>query len=317
MLGRPQHELSEQCESSTHPRTGSTSPKRTHAFLKSLREDSNELFNTEALLLFQGVGVYGWLVVGEGLPTVRVLPIQQCQKHCSSFNLWLNSGDMGNFHEPDQVTQSCSITVFPVSIAPLRTKEIIRAINLACVTICPGSRVHGASADAHAMLVLCPPQSMLTLGTGRWSCTRAEAKILFATALLPCVWKIKDAAQDCGATCVSNVNVLLLSVLFVGGFFWSFEPCVASPTDALKPPGLSFLTPVPSELDPCTLELKWIKGGRFRREFLSLFSHLTAEHQWTSGHRLVLVIKPAHAASANQSTFCASFHSSWRDGTFR
>lgn len=44
---------------------------------------------------FQGVGVFGWLVVGEGLPTVRVLPVQHCQKHCSSFNLWLTPGDMG------------------------------------------------------------------------------------------------------------------------------------------------------------------------------------------------------------------------------
>ncbi|XP_077429135.1 bombesin receptor-activated protein C6orf89 homolog [Vanacampus margaritifer] len=42
----------------------------------------------------QGVGVLGWLVVGEGLPTVRVVPVQRCQKHCSSFNLWLNPGDM-------------------------------------------------------------------------------------------------------------------------------------------------------------------------------------------------------------------------------
>ncbi|TWW62819.1 bombesin receptor-activated protein C6orf89 homolog [Takifugu flavidus] len=42
----------------------------------------------------KGVGVSGWLVVGEGLPAVRVLPVQQCQKHCSSFNLWLSSGDM-------------------------------------------------------------------------------------------------------------------------------------------------------------------------------------------------------------------------------
>lgn len=42
----------------------------------------------------KGVGVLGWLVVGEGLPTVRVLPVQRCQKHCSSFNLWLTPGDM-------------------------------------------------------------------------------------------------------------------------------------------------------------------------------------------------------------------------------
>ncbi|TNN40628.1 Bombesin receptor-activated protein C6orf89 [Liparis tanakae] len=42
----------------------------------------------------KGVAVFGWLVVGEGLPTVRVLPVQRCQKHCSSFNLWLTPGDM-------------------------------------------------------------------------------------------------------------------------------------------------------------------------------------------------------------------------------
>ncbi|XP_077385604.1 bombesin receptor-activated protein C6orf89 homolog isoform X3 [Festucalex cinctus] len=42
----------------------------------------------------QGVGVLGWLVVGEGLPTVRVVPVQRCHKRCSSFNLWLNAGDM-------------------------------------------------------------------------------------------------------------------------------------------------------------------------------------------------------------------------------
>lgn len=58
---------------------------------------SERALRTEVLLLFQAVGVHGWLVVGEGLPTVRVQPVQQCQKHCSSFNLWLNSGDMGNF----------------------------------------------------------------------------------------------------------------------------------------------------------------------------------------------------------------------------
>lgn len=55
-------------------------------------------FNNRAHLALQGVGVFGWLVVGEGLPTVRVLPVQHCQKHCSSFNLWLTPGDMGNAH---------------------------------------------------------------------------------------------------------------------------------------------------------------------------------------------------------------------------
>uniref|UniRef100_A0A672YG97 Zgc:162255 n=1 Tax=Sphaeramia orbicularis TaxID=375764 RepID=A0A672YG97_9TELE len=42
----------------------------------------------------KGVRVLGWLVVGEGLPTVRVLPVQRCHKHCSSFNLGLTPGDM-------------------------------------------------------------------------------------------------------------------------------------------------------------------------------------------------------------------------------
>lgn len=62
--------------------------------------------------MFQGVGVSGWLVVGEGLPAVRVLPVQQCQKHCSSFNLWLSSGDMGKGLLGDRAapyaTQQCS-----------------------------------------------------------------------------------------------------------------------------------------------------------------------------------------------------------------
>ncbi|XP_061543951.1 bombesin receptor-activated protein C6orf89 homolog [Phycodurus eques] len=42
----------------------------------------------------KGVAVLGWLVVGEGLPGVRVVPVQRCHKHCSSFKLSLNPGDM-------------------------------------------------------------------------------------------------------------------------------------------------------------------------------------------------------------------------------
>ncbi|XP_066559172.1 bombesin receptor-activated protein C6orf89 homolog [Amia ocellicauda] len=38
--------------------------------------------------------VYQWLVVGEGLPSLRVLPVPHCHKLCSSFNLWLGPGDM-------------------------------------------------------------------------------------------------------------------------------------------------------------------------------------------------------------------------------
>lgn len=38
--------------------------------------------------------VIGWLVVAEGSPAVRVRPVQRCQKHCRSFNLWLEPGDM-------------------------------------------------------------------------------------------------------------------------------------------------------------------------------------------------------------------------------
>ncbi|RVE72623.1 hypothetical protein OJAV_G00039360 [Oryzias javanicus] len=42
----------------------------------------------------KGVSELGWLVVGEGLPTVVVLPVSRCEKHCSSFTLWLTPGDM-------------------------------------------------------------------------------------------------------------------------------------------------------------------------------------------------------------------------------
>ncbi|XP_012683198.1 bombesin receptor-activated protein C6orf89 homolog isoform X1 [Clupea harengus] len=42
----------------------------------------------------RGMEVLGWLVVGEGQPTVQVLPVHRCQKQCSSFNLWLSPGDM-------------------------------------------------------------------------------------------------------------------------------------------------------------------------------------------------------------------------------
>ncbi|XP_041944355.1 bombesin receptor-activated protein C6orf89 homolog [Alosa sapidissima] len=42
----------------------------------------------------RGVEVLGWLVVGEGHPTLRVLPVHHCQKQCNSFNLWLGPGDM-------------------------------------------------------------------------------------------------------------------------------------------------------------------------------------------------------------------------------
>ncbi|KAI2642959.1 hypothetical protein H4Q32_026242 [Labeo rohita] len=40
------------------------------------------------------VQVLGWLVVAEGSPSVRVLPVQRCQNYCSSFSLWLEPGDM-------------------------------------------------------------------------------------------------------------------------------------------------------------------------------------------------------------------------------
>lgn len=38
--------------------------------------------------------VMGWLVVAEGSPAVGVRPVQRCEKHCRSFNLWLEPGDM-------------------------------------------------------------------------------------------------------------------------------------------------------------------------------------------------------------------------------
>ncbi|KAK9967070.1 hypothetical protein ABG768_001487 [Culter alburnus] len=40
------------------------------------------------------VQVLGWLVVADGSPAVRVLPVQRCQNHCRSFSLWLEPGDM-------------------------------------------------------------------------------------------------------------------------------------------------------------------------------------------------------------------------------
>ncbi|KAG7281575.1 hypothetical protein CRUP_010050 [Coryphaenoides rupestris] len=42
----------------------------------------------------RGRRVLGWLVVGEGLPSVRVLPVHQCRKHCGSFNVWLEPGNI-------------------------------------------------------------------------------------------------------------------------------------------------------------------------------------------------------------------------------
>ncbi|XP_026119839.1 bombesin receptor-activated protein C6orf89 homolog [Carassius auratus] len=40
------------------------------------------------------VQVWGWLVVAEGSPWVRVVPVQRCQTLCRSFSLWLEPGDM-------------------------------------------------------------------------------------------------------------------------------------------------------------------------------------------------------------------------------
>lgn len=42
----------------------------------------------------RGERVLGWVLVGEGSPTVRVLPLERCQNHCSAFNLWLEPGDL-------------------------------------------------------------------------------------------------------------------------------------------------------------------------------------------------------------------------------
>ncbi|CAL8379106.1 unnamed protein product [Boreogadus saida] len=42
----------------------------------------------------RGVGVLGWLVVGEGLPSLRVLPVHRCRKHCGSFHIWLQPGNI-------------------------------------------------------------------------------------------------------------------------------------------------------------------------------------------------------------------------------
>ncbi|KAF4093473.1 hypothetical protein AMELA_G00002360 [Ameiurus melas] len=42
----------------------------------------------------RGECVLGWVLVGDGSLTVRVLPHQHCRTHCSSFNLWLEPGDL-------------------------------------------------------------------------------------------------------------------------------------------------------------------------------------------------------------------------------
>ncbi|KAK6470574.1 bombesin receptor-activated protein C6orf89-like protein [Huso huso] len=38
--------------------------------------------------------VYRWLVVGSGQPSLRILPLAECRGQCSSFNVWLEPGDM-------------------------------------------------------------------------------------------------------------------------------------------------------------------------------------------------------------------------------
>ncbi|TRY86033.1 hypothetical protein DNTS_029367 [Danionella cerebrum] len=40
------------------------------------------------------VQVLGWLVVAEGCPDIRLLPVSRCQPHCKSFSLSLEPGDM-------------------------------------------------------------------------------------------------------------------------------------------------------------------------------------------------------------------------------
>ncbi|KAI5607188.1 bombesin receptor-activated protein C6orf89-like, partial [Silurus asotus] len=42
----------------------------------------------------QGECVVGWLLVGDGFPTVHVFPHQRCQTQCSSFNWCLEPGDL-------------------------------------------------------------------------------------------------------------------------------------------------------------------------------------------------------------------------------
>ncbi|KAI5093786.1 bombesin receptor-activated protein C6orf89-like, partial [Silurus meridionalis] len=42
----------------------------------------------------RGQCVVGWLLVGDGFPTVHVFPHQRCQTHCSSFNWCLEPGDL-------------------------------------------------------------------------------------------------------------------------------------------------------------------------------------------------------------------------------
>lgn len=111
-------------------------------------------------------------------------------------------------------------------------------------------------------------QCTLTPGTGRWSCSPAEARTSSATgrpfSLQPEPTRGGGGgggAQDCCVTCTSAVNVLSSC----WGVFWTFRPfCVASPTDALQPSGLIFPTPHrsdnPGPLSPITHWTQDLKG---------------------------------------------------------
>lgn len=160
--------------------------------------------------VFQGVGVFGWLVVGEGLPTVRVLPVQRCQKHCSSFNLWLTPGDMGN------------------TLTHLFLHFFIWHYN---------------SADGCS---LWPVQCTLILGTGRWSCSRAEARTSSVTDRPSNL--LRRRMQFRTVTCRAAVNVWLPLEAFSELVGLSVVPS----TDALNP-RIFVLTPRWSDTRPSVL----------------------------------------------------------------
>ncbi|MBN3324900.1 CF089 protein, partial [Atractosteus spatula] len=42
----------------------------------------------------QAQRMHRWLVVSQGMPLLRVLPVRRCQRLCSSFSVWLGPGDV-------------------------------------------------------------------------------------------------------------------------------------------------------------------------------------------------------------------------------
>nr|XP_015197967.1 PREDICTED: bombesin receptor-activated protein C6orf89 homolog isoform X1 [Lepisosteus oculatus] len=56
----------------------------------------------------QAQRMHRWLVVTQGLPLLRVMPVRRCQRLCSSFSVWLGPGDIGEH----------GTLLFQLSVAP-------------------------------------------------------------------------------------------------------------------------------------------------------------------------------------------------------